>query len=118
MTKSRKRILRTAGRTEQADDPFLSGGNLATERAPLNAQPTQPPPFSWAPRALSRVRAAAYLDISPGTFDVLVRSGKLPKPRCFAVSEGCRPMMRWDRHELDTAFEELGHEQEENPWES
>ena len=59
------------------------------------------------PRALSRERAAAYLDISPGTFDSLVESGKLPKPRKFVVSEGRRPMMRWDRVELDSAFEEL-----------
>ena len=69
----------------------------------------------WPPRALSRESAAGYLDISPGTFDALVRGGKLPKPRQFVVAEGRRPMLRWDRYELDQAFEDLGSV-EPNPW--
>ena len=72
---------------------------------------------SWAPRGLSREHAAAYLDISPGTFDTLVRAGKLPKPRQFIVTAGCRPMLRWDRYELDQAFEELGSVGP-NPWDN
>ena len=67
------------------------------------------------PRALGRVRAALYLDLSPGTFDALVKAGKLPKPRCITVSEGCRPMMRWDRLEIDAAFDEIAAD-EPNPW--
>jgi hypothetical protein len=74
------------------------------------------PQDRWAPRAFSRVSAAGYLDMSAGTFDALVKSGKLPKPRCFVVTEGSRPMQRWDRHELDAAFEELASTDSTNPW--
>jgi len=73
-------------------------------------------PRPWVPRALSREHAAAYLDISPGTFDTLVKAGKLPGPRRIVVSEGRRPMMRWDRIEIDAAFEEMGSGEEPNPW--
>jgi hypothetical protein len=73
---------------------------------------------AWIPRALSRVHAALYLDLSPGTFDTLVKAGRLPQPRTFTVTENARPMRRWDRVALDAAFEELGEVEEApvNPW--
>lgn len=38
------------------------------------------PPASVAPRGLSRGQAAAYLCVSPGTFDRLVRDRLMPRP--------------------------------------
>ena len=58
-------------------------------------------PASLAPRGLSRVEAAAYVGVSPSTFDRLVADRHMPGPkRVFA-------RMVWDRRELDLAFEAL-----------
>jgi predicted DNA-binding transcriptional regulator AlpA len=59
------------------------------------------PKSSFGKRLLRRERAAAYLDISPGTFDRLVREGKLPPPKML---EGIRI---WDVRDLDARADEL-----------
>jgi hypothetical protein len=50
-------------------------------------------------RLLSRLRAAAYCDLSPGTFSNWVAAGRLPRPL-----PGTR---RWDRHAIDIALDKL-----------
>jgi predicted DNA-binding transcriptional regulator AlpA len=56
------------------------------------------------PRGLDRDQAAAYLGISPTLFDKLVARGHMPRPRQI----GGRRV--WDRHELDSAFSALPHD--------
>lgn len=58
------------------------------------------------PRGLSRVEAARYIGISPGTFDRLVEEGIMPKPKRV------RARLIYDRLELDAAFDALGEAQE------
>jgi hypothetical protein len=50
-------------------------------------------------RLLSRLRAAAYCDLSPGTFSNWVAAGRLPPP--------LRGTRRWDRHAIDVALDKL-----------
>lgn len=55
-------------------------------------------------RLLRRERAAAYLDISPGSFDKLVRDGVAPPAKrlhSFKV---------WDRADLDALVDTLPYE--------
>jgi len=59
---------------------------------------------SIAPRLLRRERAAAYLDMSPGSFDKLVKDGVLPAPKklySFKV---------WDRSDLDVLADTLPYD--------
>jgi hypothetical protein len=64
------------------------------------------------PRGLSRVKAAAYIDVSPTTFDEMVRDGRMPPPKII----GRRKV--WDRRKLDLAFEALPEDgaSDANPW--
>lgn len=71
-----------------------------------------PPPFR---RGLNRVEAAGYIGISPTSFDKLVNSGAMPRPKRV----GTRNI--WDRHGLDVAFEALPGDDEatgKNEWDS
>lgn len=61
---------------------------------------SRPLPFD-CPRGLSRAQAAAYVGVSPGTFDKLVEDGTMPKPKQI------RARRVWDREELDLAFTSL-----------
>lgn len=61
------------------------------------------------PRLLRRERAAAYLDMSPPSFDKLVKDGVLPAPKrlhSFKV---------WDRDELDALADALQHDGDASP---
>jgi predicted DNA-binding transcriptional regulator AlpA len=53
------------------------------------------------PRGLSRVAAAFYLGISPSTFDLLVKDGRMPPPKRI------NSRTIWDIRQLDQAFEAL-----------
>lgn len=56
------------------------------------------------PRLLRRERAAAYLDMSPVSFDKLVKGGVLPAPKrlhSFKV---------WDRSDLDALADTLPYD--------
>ncbi|KAB0269004.1 helix-turn-helix domain-containing protein [Microvirga brassicacearum] len=75
-------------------------------------------PISCPPRGLSRVEAAAYVGVSPTTFDRMISEGVMPKAKRY----GSRVI--WDRLALDSAFMDLpdeagayGHPSDEpNPW--
>lgn len=58
-------------------------------------------PPSLPPRGLSRTQAAAYIGVSPGLFDEMVRDGRMPGPKRI----NARTV--WDRNQLDAAFEAL-----------
>jgi predicted DNA-binding transcriptional regulator AlpA len=55
----------------------------------------------YAPRGMRLERAAAYLDMSTSSFLRLIEEGLMP------AGHEVRGMKIWDRHEIDTAFEEL-----------
>ena len=70
--------------------------------------------FAYAPRAMRADRAAAYLSMATSTFLELVKEGLLPK------GVKVKGMVRWDRYELDAAFDELrakSNAQRRNPFE-
>lgn len=58
-------------------------------------------PPTLVPRGLSRDEAAAYLGIGATLFDDLVKEGAFPGGKAL------RGAVRWDRLELDVAFEKL-----------
>lgn len=57
-----------------------------------------------APRGLSREQAAAYVGVSATTFDMMIRSGLMPRPKMVGVRK------LWDLHALDKAFSALPDE--------
>lgn len=59
-------------------------------------------PSNLPPRMLSREAAAAYLNVSPNTFDAMISEGRMPKARKLSERR-----MAWDRIELDTYIERL-----------
>lgn len=58
-------------------------------------------PLSCPPRGLRREEAAAYIAVSPGFFDQMVRDKLMPR----AKRVGGRNI--WDRHALDRYFSAL-----------
>jgi hypothetical protein len=58
-------------------------------------------PEGLRPRGFRRAGAAAYVGVSPGTFDGMVRAGTMPQPKIIGT---CRV---WDIRALDRAFDEL-----------
>lgn len=66
-------------------------------------------PASLPPRGISRVEAAAYIGVSPSTFDKLIASGVMPAAK--------RLLGRtiWDRNQLDVCFDALD-DSGANPW--
>jgi predicted DNA-binding transcriptional regulator AlpA len=59
---------------------------------------------SITPRLLRREAAASYMAVSTGTFDRLVREGKLPAPKLLD-SIKC-----WDRYDLDARADDLAYD--------
>jgi predicted DNA-binding transcriptional regulator AlpA len=53
------------------------------------------------PRGLSRLRAAAYVGVTPQAFDRMVLSEEMPKPKQIG---GVR---RWDKLAVDRCFDAL-----------
>ncbi len=71
-------------------------------------------PISLAPRGLSRVQAAAYINTSPTLFDAMVADGRMPPPKHVNARR------IWDRVRVDEAFAALpddddAHEIEGDP---
>lgn len=59
---------------------------------------------SIIPRLLRREAAASYMAVSTGTFDRLVREGKLPAPKLLDAIK-C-----WDRYDLDARADDLAYD--------
>jgi predicted DNA-binding transcriptional regulator AlpA len=59
-------------------------------------------PPSLAPRLINREAAAAYVNVCPNTFDDMVRSSKMPKPKQLTGKR-----MAWDVRALDLAVDHL-----------
>jgi predicted DNA-binding transcriptional regulator AlpA len=66
-------------------------------------------PPTLAPRLISRMAAAAYVDVSPTTFDDMVRNGTMPRPKRLG---GRRKA--WDVRALDAAVDQLPVEDNDN----
>jgi predicted DNA-binding transcriptional regulator AlpA len=59
-------------------------------------------PPTLAPRLIGRDAAAAYVSLAPNTFDLMVRDGRMPKPRILTKGRKA-----WDVRLLDQAIDEL-----------
>jgi predicted DNA-binding transcriptional regulator AlpA len=59
-------------------------------------------PPTLAPRLISRDAAAAYVGVSPNTFDKMVADGSMPKPRRLTERR-----LAWDLRHLDRAVDRL-----------
>jgi predicted DNA-binding transcriptional regulator AlpA len=57
---------------------------------------------SLSPRLITREAAAAYVCVSPNTFDQMVRSGSMPRARMLGSRRRA-----WDVRELDLAIDLL-----------
>ena len=69
-------------------------------------------PAGTLPRGLSRVQAAAYVGVSPTTFDRMIKDGLMPRPlRIYG-------RIVWDIRKLDAAFKALDETVTSNddPW--
>lgn len=66
---------------------------------------------NYAPRGLRHPAAANYVGMKLTKFDSMVGDGRMPKPRRV---DG---VVVWDRHELDTAFDDLPRDTETIPTE-
>lgn len=62
------------------------------------------------PRGLRREVAAAYVGVSPSTFDGWVKDATMPKP----IKKG--GVTLWDRHKLDAAFDALSYHDDDSEW--
>ena len=65
-------------------------------------------PPTLAPRLIGRDAAAAFVCLSPNTFDDLVKKGLMPKARILGDKRRA-----WDVRELDAAADALPHDGEE-----
>jgi predicted DNA-binding transcriptional regulator AlpA len=54
------------------------------------------------PRLISREAAAAYVCVSPNTFDEMVKDGRMPRPRSLGGKRRA-----WDVRALDVAIDSL-----------
>ena len=65
-------------------------------------------PDNLPPRLIDRPAAAAYVNVSPITFDKMQMQGLMPRPRKVS---GTR--IAWDVRELDRAVDALPHRGEQ-----
>jgi predicted DNA-binding transcriptional regulator AlpA len=72
-------------------------------------------PPTLAPRLINREAAAAYVCVSPNTFDEMVKDKRMPRPKRLG---GRR--IAWDVRELDVAVDQLpvetGHVATDETW--
>jgi predicted DNA-binding transcriptional regulator AlpA len=64
------------------------------------ARPALPPTLT--PRLICRDAAAAYVGVSPNTFDKMIADGLMPNPRRLTERR-----LAWDMRQLDTAVDHL-----------
>jgi predicted DNA-binding transcriptional regulator AlpA len=69
-------------------------------------------PPTLAPRLISREAAAAYVSVSPTTFDAMVKDGRMPRPKRLG---GRRKA--WDVRTLDAAIDSLpNNDNDDDTW--
>ncbi len=71
----------------------------------------------YVPRGLRRAEAAAYIGVSPSTFDKMIRERCMPRPKRY------RGVTIWDRLALDEALTCLPEDDDAkpastNPWDA
>jgi predicted DNA-binding transcriptional regulator AlpA len=66
--------------------------------------------FAYPPRGMDAERAAAYLGLGRTKFLELVEDGRMPKP--VRIEE---ELPRWDRHDLDAAWDDLKQQKRHDP---
>ena len=66
--------------------------------------------LSLEPRGLDRIKAAAYVGVSPSLFDQMTADGRMPSPRIVNTRK------IWDRRELDLSFENLPKRETQDLW--
>jgi hypothetical protein len=77
----------------------------ANDNSPRRSLPALPP------RGLCRGESAAYIGVSPTMFDLLVKDGRMPKPKRVNTR------VIWDRLKLDFHFDAMDDDSAaENPW--
>ena len=64
-------------------------------------------PPTLPPRLVTREALAAYVCVSPNTFDEMVKRQQMPKPRILGGKRHA-----WDVRELDAAIDALPHDGE------
>jgi excisionase family DNA binding protein len=72
-------------------------------------------PPTLVPRLINRDVAAAYVSVSPTTFDEMVKDGRMPKPRLLGGRRRA-----WDVRALDAAVDRLpvdGGAADDETWE-
>jgi len=86
-----------------ATDVVIADGEDAEpvrrKRRPSLAAPLPP---TLPPRLISRDAAAAYVGVSPNTFDKMIADGLMPKPRQLTERR-----LAWDVQQLDAAIDRL-----------
>lgn len=98
----------------QLQKPCLSGaGTLAADSTLIAANKrTAALPTNLPPRGLSRREVAAYVGVSPTTFDRLVEDRVMPQPvRMYG-------RIIWDRKRVDAAFDAIDRAEDGDdvPW--
>lgn len=69
-------------------------------------------PANLPPRGLAREEASAYVGVSPTLFDMMVKDGRMPKPKRI------NSRTVWDIPQIDKAFDRLpGDDTQEDEWE-
>jgi predicted DNA-binding transcriptional regulator AlpA len=59
-------------------------------------------PRTLPPRLVLRTAAAAYVSVAPGTFDEMVKDGRMPRAKLLGPRRKA-----WDVFELDRAIDDL-----------
>ena len=67
-------------------------------------------PPSVPPRLVSREVAAAYVCVSPNTFDEMMKDGRMPRPKVLGLRRHA-----WDVRSLDDAIDRLPTEGDDAP---
>jgi predicted DNA-binding transcriptional regulator AlpA len=78
----------------------------------MSRQSVLPP--TLAPRLINREVAAAYVSVSPTTFDEMVKTGRMPPPRMLVGRRRA-----WDVRALDAAVDRLpvdGADADDDSW--
>ena len=84
----------------------MGRASLAISLIHMPKQAALPP--TLPPRLIGREAAAAYVCLSPNTFDDLVERKLMPRPRILGDKRKA-----WDVRELDAAADALPHDDEE-----